>query len=372
MKIGRNEPCWCGSGVKYKKCHLGRAKQSAIGKEQIHKTLNSFNSKKCCSAPSSLHGECTTKIIKAHSVSKSSSLKEIAVNGHVLTTFRAKYDFSKSSKITPKSVGINQASTFTGFCSRHDNELFSAIEDEPFDSSEYHCFLVAYRAVARELFTKEAASNVFGLLKDLDKGKSLAHQVKIQEISKHFSGNNDLTMGDLSYIKAKLDNMLLSKNYDGLEHIVFELNYAPSVMASAVLGSEIDFNGGVLQTPSSDQNDIPDYLSINSFASQGHGYIVISWLSEHSTCSKKLITQLLKKESISNSLAMFMFALIENIYMCPAWWERLGEELQNYVCDVYSQGVSKHTDVDVLVSVPDIKIAPVSKWITVNCESFAL
>jgi uncharacterized protein YecA (UPF0149 family) len=21
-KIGRNEPCWCGSGKKYKKCHL--------------------------------------------------------------------------------------------------------------------------------------------------------------------------------------------------------------------------------------------------------------------------------------------------------------------------------------------------------------
>ena len=23
-KIGRNDPCWCGSGKKYKKCHLGR------------------------------------------------------------------------------------------------------------------------------------------------------------------------------------------------------------------------------------------------------------------------------------------------------------------------------------------------------------
>lgn len=21
MKIGRNDPCWCGSGQKYKKCH---------------------------------------------------------------------------------------------------------------------------------------------------------------------------------------------------------------------------------------------------------------------------------------------------------------------------------------------------------------
>ncbi|WP_171842287.1 SEC-C metal-binding domain-containing protein, partial [Vibrio parahaemolyticus] len=24
MKVGRNEPCWCGSGKKYKKCHLSR------------------------------------------------------------------------------------------------------------------------------------------------------------------------------------------------------------------------------------------------------------------------------------------------------------------------------------------------------------
>ena len=26
VKIGRNEPCPCGSGKKFKKCHLGRAK----------------------------------------------------------------------------------------------------------------------------------------------------------------------------------------------------------------------------------------------------------------------------------------------------------------------------------------------------------
>ena len=23
-KLGRNDPCWCGSGKKYKKCHLGK------------------------------------------------------------------------------------------------------------------------------------------------------------------------------------------------------------------------------------------------------------------------------------------------------------------------------------------------------------
>ena len=23
-KLGRNDPCWCGSGKKYKKCHWGK------------------------------------------------------------------------------------------------------------------------------------------------------------------------------------------------------------------------------------------------------------------------------------------------------------------------------------------------------------
>ncbi|MSR83007.1 MAG: hypothetical protein EXS58_08795 [Candidatus Latescibacteria bacterium] len=27
-KLGRNEPCWCGSGKKYKKCHLNEDQQA--------------------------------------------------------------------------------------------------------------------------------------------------------------------------------------------------------------------------------------------------------------------------------------------------------------------------------------------------------
>jgi uncharacterized protein YecA (UPF0149 family) len=29
IKPGRNEPCWCGSGKKYKKCHLPREERKA-------------------------------------------------------------------------------------------------------------------------------------------------------------------------------------------------------------------------------------------------------------------------------------------------------------------------------------------------------
>ena len=34
-KLGRNDPCWCGSGVKYKKCHLDREQQSRPGQQEV-------------------------------------------------------------------------------------------------------------------------------------------------------------------------------------------------------------------------------------------------------------------------------------------------------------------------------------------------
>ena len=30
--LGRNEPCWCGSGRKYKRCHLDRDRERSQGR----------------------------------------------------------------------------------------------------------------------------------------------------------------------------------------------------------------------------------------------------------------------------------------------------------------------------------------------------
>ena len=42
MKLGRNEPCWCDSGKKFKKCHLNRDAQKPVNKSDIFKQINSF------------------------------------------------------------------------------------------------------------------------------------------------------------------------------------------------------------------------------------------------------------------------------------------------------------------------------------------
>ena len=163
MKLGRNDPCWCNSGKKFKKCHLDRDKQTPINKGVIHNQLNSFYSQKYCSVPSVMRNKCSGKIIKAHSISKSASLKDIAHNGHVLTTFKEAISFKNGFNVSPKKIGIQKASTFTGFCAYHDKLLYQPIEDFDFVISEENCFLIAYRAISREIFVKERASGTFDL-----------------------------------------------------------------------------------------------------------------------------------------------------------------------------------------------------------------
>lgn len=82
---------------------------------------------------------CSTKIIKAHSISKSAVLKNIStkINGkHVLGHFKKTKPIEPNPllhRIREKYIDINSALTFTGLCKFHDNSLFENIDKNPFD-----------------------------------------------------------------------------------------------------------------------------------------------------------------------------------------------------------------------------------------------
>ncbi|MBV7552251.1 SEC-C domain-containing protein [Pseudomonas sp. PDM28] len=360
MDLGRNEPCWCGSKLKYKKCHLDRDKQPAVSLADAYKTLKKFNVSKTCSVPSALHSECTKKIINAHTVSKSSSLKEISVDGHVLSFYSSAMENIKAGKLSPNKIGINKASTFSGFCSHHDKTLFSPIEDNPFSVNSEHCFLVAYRAVSREVYVKNSASNVFQDIKSFDKGLPLNLQIAFQQFAGSAYNGNDLTKKDLAYIKGKLDMMFMEKTVSQLKHVVFELEKPPSVMGSAIVALKFGFDGKSIQSFSQNAQDIPDYIIINFFSSAEKGYIVLSWLQEHATTAQKLIKQIAENNITSDYLAILMISFIENIYIDPAWWDTLESKLQNYVCDVFSGGVTRQYTGNSMVNVPALNIAKIT------------
>jgi hypothetical protein len=103
---------------------------------------------------------CSQQLVAAHSVSRASNLVSIAEDGHVMQfkpTLKAL--LKTDGRMTAELIGINQASTFTGFCHLHDSLTFELIDRPIITLSGEHICLSAYRAICRELFMKTAASS---------------------------------------------------------------------------------------------------------------------------------------------------------------------------------------------------------------------
>ncbi len=155
-KLGRNDQCWCGSGLKYKKCHMARERQEPVNIWEVAGEHNKLFGTKDCLAPDAMKVDCSGAIVKAHTVPRSGSLQQIARNGHVYSFIPTLGNIIKGKgRLQPRLVHINVASTFTGFCSTHDDGIFSKIEKQAFVGSQEQCFLLAYRGLARELYTKK-------------------------------------------------------------------------------------------------------------------------------------------------------------------------------------------------------------------------
>jgi hypothetical protein len=115
-KIGRNDPCWCGSGKKYKKCHLHRDNEKPNAPWQIDKKFKRLLEQRQCLAPDKWKHDCSQQIAKAHTVPRSGSLARIARDGHVYA-YKASFQELQRTEgvVKPRLMGINKASTFTGF-----------------------------------------------------------------------------------------------------------------------------------------------------------------------------------------------------------------------------------------------------------------
>lgn len=108
MKIGRNDPCWCGSGQKYKKCHLDRDKQPTPTPWEVDALIrNELSSGKCLHVDVANGGTCGKPAIASHSVPRR-MLKQIARDGHVYYHSPTLQDISKAGgKPLDENYGAN-------------------------------------------------------------------------------------------------------------------------------------------------------------------------------------------------------------------------------------------------------------------------
>lgn len=324
-RIKRNDQCWCGSGRKYKNCHLNRADETPVKISDMMEASKRLE-RRVCSHPDAGSATCSGKIIRAHTVQRA-GLERIAENSLVYaypTGFGAMV--SNKGVIAPQTRGINQASTFTGFCGKHDSDTFAPIEDQPFKACRQHAFLLGYRTLCRELEAKRAQTGSTDFLRQLDRGKSLPSQIQLQYEAGQIAAGSEKGLEDLQGMKAQYDAALCTGDYSMTQYYVIGFDSCPTMLCSGGVKPSIDFEGNRLQDLV-DLNVEVEGVHLNMIAVEDSGAAVFTWKDINGS-SEQLVKSLkeLTDTEIPNALVRFAFEFLENKFWRISWWDNLPQD----------------------------------------------
>lgn len=294
----------------------------AASREASRQAGRQLSGVRCCLAPGCQ--KTGQDIIEAHSISKASILKLLAVDGHVWAphgemTVGQAGEYLMASPF--KSVGVNQATTFTGLCGEHDNALFDLIDNNEVDlASKEYLFRLAYRAILRDTYEQVC---ILDCLKQVDSVPVTATGDPIDP----FTFMYQTSCQSVEY-KEGIDEMLTAGSWAGLRHKIFRLPRAkPYVAASALMAlddqdrattrksafSVVPFKEGTLAVFSSTESDYP-YLK---------AYL------------DRQIKAPPKSKRFLHELTITILRDTYNFVISPKLWSKLSNERQKQAADYY-------------------------------------
>lgn len=329
MKLGRNDKCWCGSGKKYKKCHLGRESAEKMPISDGVSAVKRAQSSRGCNAPPQMRKDCSGGTISSHTISKSLGLNEISEKGHVLGL---NYDLSTLQRTKGKAelgkIGINKMSVFPGFCAHHDTTLFACIEQESFQATPQQCAMLSYRALARERHTKAGGIDVNEFLKGADKGRPFPQQLAIQMMLSDYGLGLSLAADDLDKAQIPHHEAIESGDFSHFESMVLKFPSGFPLLCSTGHMPHDDWNGKIIQDLS-DPKLKADWLTAVSFRSSGHSWVVFTWLRKKSIIKKYVESLERFTDQEADALIKYFFTISENIAVNPSWWSGLDTHIKS-------------------------------------------
>jgi SEC-C motif len=328
--MGRNELCWCKSGLKWKKCHYLRESQKPDPRSRL---LHEFEKQKTLGV--CLHGEapvgCDNKIIRSHTVQRNGSLSAIAEDGHVYSgRDLSRSGISNGVERALALIGVANASTFKGFCSFHDNDTFRAADTATKASKEV-AFQLAYRALAYEVFMKMIALPTMEAIRDrIDRGLEFERQAKTQiELSFAIQG---FRAGLVEHQQHKLgyDRLLAGLWRTEFSGCIVKLDGVLPVVSSGTFFPEFDFDGNALQSMENDLGQL-SLLSFNIVVIDGQTTAIFGWDIDPTGANSKFVSSLNKIPSnqLADVLIRFCFEISDNIFVRPSWWSSISQSVQS-------------------------------------------
>jgi len=319
---GDNDPCWCRSGEPFASCHKDRESQTPESKWALLRQFRKLHGSAYCSHPKASPQECKGGIVRAHTLQRAGLLEVISVDQHVYgLELTAMPDDSGVYRF--KRIGINKASTFTGFCQRHDTELFLPIEEKPFIASKEQLFLLAYRAFSKELYAKRFAIRLAPLLRKGDIGKDPLQQVLLQNQLYVQEQLHRLAMRDLESTHKDYEQIFLCRDFDRMSAYIIFADRTLDFAVSGAVQPEFDFAGRPLQDLATSGR--LDFLTYSALPFRSGGVIAFVWDSMHGASCVQLMRSLdaIGAADVPDALVRLTYEHFENNFADPRWWEGL-------------------------------------------------
>jgi hypothetical protein len=328
LKMSRNERCWCKSGEKWKRCHAVREQKVALPDAALRARFYAeARQTKLCFHPGAPEG-CSETISRAHTVQKRSGLSAIADRGHVLS---ARNSNPAGDAEDLELIGVNEASTFRGFCSTHDSNTFREAEFAKLPNKSA-AFLLSYRALCYEIYMKQIAVATLEFARDnVDAGEPFEQQAAIQSSFAMFLHTMRLGYHEHSRLKGAWDKALLTGNLDGFQWSYARFDGVLPVVTSGVFFPERDFRGKALQPLSAPVGTLA-LLGFNVIPMDGQSCALFGWLD-----GKRQNAEFIKSfEAVPDSILasaviQFCFDTSDNTFVNPNWWNCLPVVPKDYL-----------------------------------------
>lgn len=167
--------------------------------------------KKYKSSGKCMHPECSNNSIDSHTISKKVSLSTISFDEEVSCFLPQRNELKK--ELILKKVHINNATTFKGFCSKHDNILFKDIDNNPNIKNPKEIFLQSYRSICKSVFDE----GYYKFILPSEESEDLLIKKIEDDIKNQFKNNTFIHnfLNNTDYIKDNFKN-IISENRENI------------------------------------------------------------------------------------------------------------------------------------------------------------